>query len=196
MTRRKEMTESSDINRGKRVNPWRVAAWSTPVIALLVPLIAMQFTDEVNWTVGDFVIMGMLMLCVGVAYELTLKLTRNTTYRAAAGMALATSFVLIWVNGAVGIIGDGPINVLYGAVILVGFIGAIVAKFKPAGMSRVLFAMAVTQMLIPVIALLAKAPFAPGVIQVFFLNGVFAMFFVGSGLLFRDSSRGQPSAAA
>ena len=45
----------------------------SPLLLLLVPLIAMQYTTEVNWTVGDFLVAGVLLLGIGLAIELLLR---------------------------------------------------------------------------------------------------------------------------
>jgi len=70
-------------------------------------------------------------------------------YRFAVGVALTTAFILLWVNGAVGIIGDesNDANIMYFGVLAVGFIGAIIARFRPLGMARALYAMALAQVL-------------------------------------------------
>ena len=73
---------------------------------LMVPLVAMQFTDEVMWTLSDFVFAGILIFGTGLLYQLATGLTANTAYRAGMGLALATTFILLWINGAVGVIGD------------------------------------------------------------------------------------------
>jgi len=128
----------------------------------------------------------------------------TVAYRSAIAIACVTGFVLLWVNAAAGIIGDGPINLLYVGVIAVGFIGAVIAGFEPRGMSLALFATAVAQMCVPLIALVLwkagwhallidpsspKPPFDPGVGPVFALNAVFAIAWVVSGLLFRRAAR-------
>jgi hypothetical protein len=127
-------------------------------------------------------------------------------YRAAVGLACVTGFVLLWINAAAGIIGDGPINSMYLVVLAVGFIGALIARFQPRGMALALFATAAAQMLVPVIALLIwkagmeslltdphspNPPFDPGVAPVFGLNAVFVILFVVSALLFRRASAGR-----
>lgn len=113
----------------------------------------------------------------------------NTIYKAAIGIALAVSFILIWVNGAVGIIGDSPINMMYPGVVLIGIIGAIIARLEPRGMSRALFAMAIAQITIPVIALIiGTLDFAPGVLRIFMLTAFFVTAFVGSAFMFRRAS--------
>jgi hypothetical protein len=44
--------------------------WSATGLLLLLPLVAMQFTEEVDWGVGDFVIFGSLLVAAGVTFEL------------------------------------------------------------------------------------------------------------------------------
>lgn len=157
---------------------------------LLVPLVAMQFSDDVVWTLSDFIFAGVLIFGTGLLYLLATTMRGDTTYRVAAGLALAATFLLIWINGAVGIIGDSDINILYVLVPVVGFIGALVAGFRPRGMMRALFATAFAQFLVPIIAFAINTPdFSPGVVGVFVLNTVFVMLFAGSGLLFQQAAR-------
>jgi hypothetical protein len=172
----------------------RLSVWAAVVaLILMVPLVAMQFTDEVIWTLFDFVFMGALLFGTGLAYELVARKAGTIAYRVAVGLALAAAFLLVWINGAVGIIGseDNPANLLYGGVLAIGFIGAIVARFHPHGMARALFATALAQALVPVIAFIIWKPSfaeAPGILGVFVLNAFFVMLFVGSALLFRRAS--------
>jgi hypothetical protein len=109
----------------------------------------------------------------------------------AVGLALAAVFILVWVNLAVGVIGseDNPANLMHGGVLAIGFLGAIIAELRPQGMARTLFAMALAQALIAVIALIfgLGAPWnGPG--QILALNGFFVTLFVGSALLFRSAA--------
>src|SRR5262245_20212563 len=85
--------------------------------------------------------------------ELTAGKGGTIAYRAAAAFACATGLVLIFINAAAGIIGDGPVNLMYLGVVAVGFVGGVIAHFQPRGTSLALFATAVAQMLVPVIAL-------------------------------------------
>ena len=103
-------------------------------IILLLPFIAMQFTDEVVWDLADFVAAGVLLFGTGLAYELMARKGGTVAYRAAAGVALATVFLLVWVNGAVGIIGseNNDANLMYFGVLAVGIIGAIIAAVTAA----------------------------------------------------------------
>ena len=72
-------------------------------LILSIPLIAMQFTEEVDWGFPDFVLMGLLIAGTGFAYELAALRIRTPLYRALAGLGLLTLLLLIWVELAVGI---------------------------------------------------------------------------------------------
>ena len=90
----------------------------------------MQFTEEVNWDLFDFAYMGALLFGTGLAYELIVRKAENIPgYRAAVGVAVVAAFLLVWVNAAVGIIGDGEedlANAMYvGGGLAVGIMGAI-----------------------------------------------------------------------
>ncbi len=167
---------------------------------LLLPLIAMQFTNEVVWDLTDFIVMGGLLFSIGLAYEFVVRRSEKIMYRGAVGVGLAGAFLLLWVNGAVGIIGNEgqTANLMYGAVFVVIFIGSLMAGFKPQGMARTLFTVALTQMLVPVIAFFIWPPpetsWAPSVLGVFVISAFFAMLFLVSALLFRKAAREQLSA--
>ncbi|MEM9673938.1 MAG: hypothetical protein ACFB15_11990 [Cyclobacteriaceae bacterium] len=78
---------------------------SSTLALLLIPLIAMQFTDEVNWSPQDFLVMGLLLFGLGSSIELILRRIKKIEYRIILlGLALLT-FLLIWAELAVGIFG-------------------------------------------------------------------------------------------
>jgi hypothetical protein len=163
---------------------------------LLIPLVAMQFTDEVVWDLFDFIVAGVLLVGAALSYEVVARRTGDSAYRTAVGVAVAAALILVWVNGAVGLIGseDNPANLMYGGVLAVGLIGALIARFRPSGMSRALYAMAIAQALVPVIALIIGKLYVTSVdellyvLRVFGVNAVFAMLFVVSAVLFRRAS--------
>jgi len=158
---------------------------------LLVPLVAMQFTQEVKWTLSDFVFAGVLLFGTGLAYELIARPESPTAYRVASGVALATALFLVWSNLAVGIIGseDNPANLLYGGVLVVGVVGAILARLRPQRMVRAMLATALAQFLVPVVALLIWQPALTwGVAGVLGANVFFVVLWVVSALLFRRAS--------
>lgn len=77
----------------------------TVALLLLIPLIAMQFTNEVNWSFFDFVVAGMLLLGTGLTAELVIRKVRNRNYRLGILAIIAVTLFLIWAELAVGIIG-------------------------------------------------------------------------------------------
>ncbi len=187
------MTRNIQTNGGWRGNYWRIAAWTAAALILLLPLVAMQFTDEVDWGVGDFIFAGILLGGTGLTYELAVRRTGSYAYRAAVGLALAAAFLLIWVNAAVGIIGseDEPANLMFFGVLAVGIVGALIARFQPQGMARALFATALAQALTGVIALAAGFG-ATGPLwwlRLLALTGFFVALFAGSAWLFQKAAQ-------
>ena len=78
----------------------------TSLVILFIPLIAMQFTNEVNWTIFDFVIAGILLIGTGLVCEFTLRKIKKTKYRIAIILAILVILLLIWAELAVGIFGS------------------------------------------------------------------------------------------
>jgi hypothetical protein len=74
-------------------------------LLLLIPLIAMQLTNEVNWTPFDFVVMGILLLGTALMCELVIRKVKKSGYRLLIVGAILVSFLLIWIELAVGIFG-------------------------------------------------------------------------------------------
>ena len=161
---------------------------------LMIPLIAMQFSNEVNWSPADFLVMAILLSGTGIAFVLMTRAARSFARRAAIGLAVGTGFLLIWVNLAVGFIGSSsnPANLLYLSSFVVGGIGAWIARVRSAGMARTMLAVALVQFMIPFIALLLGTPALeapPGVVVIVTLNSGFAAMFALSALLFWRASR-------
>ncbi len=178
---------------GRRVNRWRMAIWGSATLLLLLPWVAMQFTGEVNWTLFDFLVFGAMLAVACGTYELATRLTANTAYRAAVGVAVAAAFILVWINLAVGIIGteDNPANLMFGGVLAVGIIGAIIARFRPRGMARALVVTALAQALVAVIVLVTGLSY-----EALILTGFFAAPWLTSAWLFRKAAREQTLADA
>ncbi len=165
---------------------------------LLIPLVAMQYTNEVDWTLSDFIVAGILLSGTGLTYKLITRKSGEIVCRIAVGFALFTGLFLIWVNLAVGIIGseNNPINMMYFGVIIVGITGAFIVRFKSPGMAYTMFAMAIAQVLVAAIVLITgtfRSPHVP-VIEIVAVNGFFFILFVVSALLFRYASQVKVSA--
>jgi hypothetical protein len=170
------------IDGARRANPMRIAVWGTAAFLWLLPLVAMQFTAEVDWDALDFAIIGVMLLAACATYELSVRLSDSPAYRAGFGMAVVAAFLLVWVNLAVGMIGDegNPANLLFAGVLGVGIVGAAIARFRPAGMARTLAAMALTQVAIAGFALVAGWDDRGAI-----LSGLFALLWFAAAALFR-----------
>ncbi len=192
------MAGNAEKGGRRRWSRWRIAGWAAGAFMLLLALVAKQFIGEVSW-VDNLAQTGALLIGVGIAVELASRKTGEAAYRAAVGLALGSVLLLGWVNAAVGIIGseDNEANLMYGGVLVVGAIGAIIARFKPEGMARVLFAMALAQTLVAVIALVGRlgSPYS-GPLEIVTINGFFVALFVGSAVLFSKAARGRPDRVA
>ena len=82
-----------------------IAIVLTVAFLLLVPLIAMQFSNEVNWTLFDFVVAGSLLLGTGLMCELVLRTVKKRPYRLAICIVMLAICFLVWIELAVGIFG-------------------------------------------------------------------------------------------
>lgn len=116
-------------------------------LILLIPVV-LTLLAIWHWRPGAFVLAFVLLLGdAGLTYGMvTKKMMSNKAYRFAVGAALAAVFILARMNAVVGgILGDDPANMMYFGVLLVGFIGAVIARLEPQGMSRALFATALVR---------------------------------------------------
>ncbi len=89
------------ITQNKRI----IGIVLTVALLLLIPLIAMQFTNEVNWSFPDFVVMGALLLGTGLLCEFVIRKVKMLKYRIGICGAILVALFLIWVELAVGIFG-------------------------------------------------------------------------------------------
>ena len=139
---------------GRLPNPWRVIGWGGAAGLLLAPLVAMRFTEEVDWTLSDFIFAGGLLLSVGLSFEVLLR-RGGLAYRAGSALALLGAFAMVWATGAVGIIGseDNDANLMFAGVLAVAILGALIGRLRPTGMARAMAAAAVVQAVIGVVAL-------------------------------------------
>jgi len=73
---------------------------------LCIPLIAMQFTSEVNWTLSDFIVAGVLLFGTGLAIELAIRYINPGIGRSILLIIILLALFLIWAELAVGIFGS------------------------------------------------------------------------------------------
>ncbi len=171
-----------------------VIRWVLITAALLaIPLLAMVLnlgvpdpgsgTDGVNWGPMDFATMGVLILGAGLLFEYAASRAGNVAHKLAVGIAVAAGLGLVWVNLAVGMIGDegNAANLMYLVVLAVALIGASIARFEPREASIAMFATAGAQALVAVIALVA------GLDPELRADAFFVAAWVASGLLFQQA---------
>ncbi len=75
-------------------------------LILIVPFVAMFFTEEVDWNVPDFIVAGILLVGVGYAFQLISDGIKSNSKQVAIGLMLAAFIILIWIELAVGIFGS------------------------------------------------------------------------------------------
>ena len=165
---------------------WRIVFWGAACALLALPAVAMQFTREVDWSGGDFVLMGLLFALVGGGIELAVSRSSDRFYRAGAIVAILAGFLTIWVNLAVGMIGseDNSYNLLFAGVLVLAILGSALASFRARGMAGAMAAAAAVQFLAAIMGLPADP--RGGI-----LSALFALPWLLSAALFRTAERAQ-----
>lgn len=186
-------------SRGETVgggSRWRIIGWGLAAALVLTPLVAMQLqAPGVNWTLSDFIFAIVMIGGAGVLFELAARASGSWAYRGGASLALVASFLLVWINGAVGIIGseDNPANLVFGVIILMAIAGTITARAQASGMARAMTVAASAQAIVGLIVfakgIAANEP--PGAVGMLVLIEGFALLWVGSALLFRKAARSE-----
>ncbi|MCH8500760.1 MAG: hypothetical protein LAT77_02490 [Aliidiomarina sp.] len=164
---------------------FRVLGWGLVVALLITPAIAMRFTDEVQWTAFDFVVAAVLLGGSGLLIEVGAKLSTNTAFRVGMTIAVINCLLIIWLNLAVGIIGneDNPANFMYLSVLGLVAVGTVFLRAKTNAMSWLMIATAITQLSISIAAVLLKLP--TDLQPAFFLNSAFAILWLIAAGLFK-----------
>ncbi|MBO9547767.1 hypothetical protein [Caulobacter sp.] len=176
------MTTDITLKRGSR---WTLLVWIGAALLLLTPALAMRFTKEVVWTPFDFGVWGAILALACGTFELAVRASGSLAFRAAVAIVVAVSFLTVWINGAVGIIGDedNPANLMFGCVLLVAAAGAYVGRFRAAGLSRALLAAAFVQAVVAIVAQLM------GSREGFVISVVFAGAWLLAAWLFGRAAR-------
>ena len=179
---------------GERIWNWlRVAGWGGAAVLLALPLVAMRFTSEVDWNLRDFVVMGALLGGSGLVLELATRKATSLPYKFGVAVAVAASFLLVWVNLAVGFLGDegNPANLIFLGVIATAAAGGIAARSRPAGMARAMAVAAAAQLLAGAVGFAAgwASPGAQGGYEVVMGTSLFTALWLGSAALFWNAGR-------
>ena len=74
-------------------------------LLLLIPFVAMWFTDEVRWTGSDFLVAGALLIGTGLLCELVIRRVSAVRARVAICATVLLVLLLTWAELAVGVFG-------------------------------------------------------------------------------------------
>jgi hypothetical protein len=94
----------NDLIAQNKVFLWIAAATAA---ILSIPLIAMQFTGEVDWDHTDFIVMGVLIFGMGFLFVHVARVIPSK-YRVLVGLAFLAALLITWVHLAVGIVDSWP----------------------------------------------------------------------------------------
>ncbi len=164
-------------------------------IALIVIAVVVLRSDQSPADLMALAVDGAIIVGA-VVYMATNK--HSKAYRWAVGLALAATFVLFWMIGAVALLGPelgrNTADLIYFGVPAVGVVGAIIARFRPLGMAWAMVAMALAVLVLPLILVAGLTPLSPNQAGEQYPYGLllfhapFAALFVGSGWLFRKAA--------
>jgi hypothetical protein len=186
------MTGSSERRGAAARDYWRVARWTAALALLLTPLAMMQISDEWHWNAGSFVFAGIMIGGVGLLYELAERLSGSRAYRAGAAVALASSFLTVWTT----IVRDDGTGAGFFLVIMAAGVGGFAAWFRPAGMARTMFGVAIMQASfgLAIATAPSTASVPDGVFRALASGGFFTALWLASAILFRAAAKGEHKA--
>ena len=166
---------------------WRAAVWGGAAALLLAPAVAGRASDSISWDPADFILLGLMLAAACGIWELAMSKTRNWSYAAAAIVAAGTAFLLVLVNGVVGILGseDKPVNLLYFGVLTLALGGAVIVRFRAEGMARAMAVTAGAQVLTGALGL----TLFPDVLGFLLGTAMFVPLWLASAWLFRRAAQ-------
>jgi len=193
----KAMAANGETTGRRGIGRWRILGWGMAIGLIMLPLVAMQFTSEVNWTPSDFVAAALMIGLTGGALELAVRVTANRWAQAGAAAVILTSFLLVWVNLAVGFLGSegNPANILFVLVIGIAIGGSIATRLRPVAMVRTTLAAAMAQVAVAGIGLAAgwASPGWDGIYEVAIGSTLFGGLWLVAAALFRIAARNEPA---
>ncbi|HVY69715.1 MAG TPA: hypothetical protein VHH73_07275, partial [Verrucomicrobiae bacterium] len=184
----------ANYNDGRRGSIWKAPALVAGVLVGAL-LVASRVVDGWRWPPGAFVFVGMIFFAMGLVFNLITRNMDSLAYRVAMGITLVASLGLSWGS----LVAWADVNraaAMYFAVPLVAFVGALIARFRPLGMSRALFATALTHALIMNIVLILMVVRNPHVtsweppeLRGIAGNTIMLLLFLTAAFLFRKAAR-------
>ena len=75
-------------------------------LILMIPLIAMQFSSDISWGVGDFLLAGALLLAAGFVGNVAVERIVKRSHAMAVIIVLILVLLYVWAELSVGILTD------------------------------------------------------------------------------------------
>lgn len=190
-----QLGEWTMTERAMRTEGWlgRRLVWGAAVALFVVPVGAkLLLLPGMLWDAADFVFAAVMLGGGAALYDRLSRRSGGIAYRLGACAALAAIFLLIWLNLAVGIIGDedNPANLMFAVPIALAVGGAIAAGLRPNGMACAMVAAAVAEAMIVPVALIWRlgADSAIWPREVIALGAFFTGLWLAAAWLFRRAA--------
>jgi hypothetical protein len=154
----------------------------------------MQISDEWHWTIGSFLLAGIVIGGVGLLYELAERASGSRAYRAGVAVALVTSVLTVWAT----VVRDDGTGIGYFLVVMAAVVGGFSAWFRPAGMARAMLGVAIMQVLLGIAIATAPstASLPGGPVKALLSGGFFTVLWLISASFFRAAAKEGHKAAA
>jgi hypothetical protein len=178
--------KSSDRRNGW----WTKYLWIAAAILLLIPLIAMRFTNEVAWSALDFFLMGVLLAVVCGTVDLAARRGSGIAYTLGAAAGVGGAFLIVWGNLAVGH-EHSPYDLYFYGALATGIVIAAIARFKPAGLMVAMLVTAAALVIVLRLLMVHESDAEGGNLLVTTAgSAMIASPFIFASWLFRKASKG------
>lgn len=156
---------------------------------VVAALLSLPWATQVGtqWKPIAFLLAGGFIIGCMLVYEFAAGRSASAAYRAGVAVAGATSFLIVWINVAVGIVDeDDPANLGYFLTILMAMVGAFAAAFRASGLVRAMLGVAAVQMILALIV--ATAPSTEHPLGVTIISSFFGALWLISAGCFRKAA--------
>ncbi|GMM92347.1 hypothetical protein [Qipengyuania sp. MTN3-11] len=161
------MTDDIYAIRDGSLKGWRIAGWGALLALLALPTVAYLFDPGFGWSGGDFLFAIVMLGALGIAGEVALRVGKGWIHRLALLGAAGAGFATVWINAAVGIIGEGAINIAYDLIVLAALIGSVAVRFRAWDMARVTALVIVAELITAIVAQLnGQADWGPALFAI------------------------------
>ena len=154
------MTNTDDTIAHTAFSGWRIALWGALIALFCLPVIAVQLSDEFDWTSSDFLFAAVFLTILGIGGEIALRVGRNAPHQLGIAIAALGGFLTVWINGAVGMLGseDEVTNLYFIALVGIAVVASFLVWFRPAPMRWIMATLSASQFGVGIIAGLWTMP--------------------------------------